>query len=120
MSNDKLEATFHPNYWPGIDTSQEAGEHNPEARARMKVRVMLALIHAGEDGLTDHELHDLVAPGSPDGGPRNRRVELVRAGLVEEIPKVRRPSRTGTTSMKVWRAKPNSKGEGSDSYGGAA
>ena len=93
-----------PNYWPDIDTSREAGEYNPEARIVMKQRVLRALIDAGPHGLTDHELHDLVANGLPDGGPRNRRVALVRDGLAEEVPDVRRPSRTGHTSMKVWRA----------------
>lgn len=92
-----------PNYRPGDDTSQEAGEHGPEQRARLKGLVLLALTEAGHDGLTDHELHDLIAPSSPDGGPRNRRVELVKAGLVEEAPGIRRLSRTGATSMKVWR-----------------
>jgi hypothetical protein len=92
------------------ETSHEAFELQQDGRgARTRTLVLLALQDAGMNGLTDHELHDLIAPGAPDGGPRNRRVDLVRAGLVTKLRdsegrEMRRPSRSGASSMIVWRA----------------
>jgi len=100
--------------WNDRDTSKDAADSND--RATMRGKVYVALVDADDAGLTDHELHDLVAPGSPDGNPRNRRVDLYKDGLVVEAMSapgvvVKRLNRTGSAMMIVWRAvKPDEKG----------
>lgn len=111
MSEELDRESERQRYRAGADKSEReaAALQDGEHASRMRERVYAALVDAGERGLTDHELHDLVDPEAPDGGPRNRRVDLTRAGLVTKATEVngetlRRPSRSGATSMTVWRA----------------
>lgn len=65
-------------------------------------RVLLAIASAGDDGVTDQQLEDLL--NLPRPTPGNRRNELVRGGWVRDSG-TRRPTRSGADAV-VWTLTP--------------
>lgn len=91
---------------PGSDTSRDANVYSLPNRERDKTRALHALVDAGERGLTDFELAEIMSRDKPIGqtSAGKRRLDLERDGLVARrlvigpddtlIPD-RRPSPTG-------------------------
>lgn len=72
-------------YNPSSDTSRDAAADNKPRRPRDRDRVLEALTAAGEYGLTDHELAEVLTRTGPHIGQTSagkRRLDLEREGLV--------------------------------------
>lgn len=70
---------------PGSDTSRDAATDNRPKRPRDRDRVLEALTAAGEYGLTDFELAEVLTRTGPTIGQTSagkRRLDLEREGLV--------------------------------------
>lgn len=80
-------------------TSAEAAER-AEPRAGTDRAKLLAMLREAPDGLTDQEMQRWMLSSTQ----RPRRIELVRAGLVEDSGQTR-PTFTGRKAT-VWRAVP--------------
>lgn len=64
-------------------TSQEAALFIEPYRATARAKVFLAIIRAGQNGITDEEISELLKMSQNTARPR--RIELFEAGLIEEF-----------------------------------
>lgn len=82
-------------------TSHEAARRAKPKAETNRALALKALRAAGPAGLTDFQLAEVTGVQQTSIG--KRRGELVKAGLVEKVPGVRRPSPSGSPAQ-VWRA----------------
>lgn len=82
------------------DTAHEAAAIATLSAGTLRTECLLALVDAGQKGLTDFELGERVHHQQTSAG--KRRLELQRGGLVEAT-EDRRPAPSGAMSA-VWRA----------------
>lgn len=80
-------------------TSHEAARRASKGAKSNRMAALIALREHGP--LTDFELAEITGVAQTSIGVR--RGELVKAGLVEKVPGVRRPSPSGSPAQ-VWRA----------------
>jgi predicted ArsR family transcriptional regulator len=95
-------------YQRGSDTSRAAAVSKLSDRDTERRRVWAEILKAGAEGLTDEEIADRL--GMSGNTERPRRVELVRAGVVERS-EAKRPTKSGRFAS-VWAARRGPEGAG--------